>query len=79
MAMTIHEERHIDTKEVVDVVLPFFRDWFHLDKAHNILSDVDISRMGSGGAVITIQMADMISPEAMKKLDEALAARGVRL
>lgn len=79
MAINVQTEGHIQNEEARDIVIPLLMDWFQLDAFHKIGEDLHLTRTASGGAVITISLVDLISPAAMKKLDEALAERGVRI
>jgi len=79
MAFNVQTESHIQTEEARDIVIPLLMDWFKLDQFHKIGEDLQITRTASGGAAITITLVDLISPDAMKKLDEALAERGVKI
>ena len=72
MSISFNTESSISTAAARAVVLPRLQEWFGLSQDANILSDVDVTRASSGGAVVTIRLGTLVGREEWAELEKAL-------
>ena len=79
MGFNVTQETAITTEDAVNIVIPRLRELFHLPDDAAILEDMEITRMGGGGALVKITLGAMMPGDVFAELEEALAARGAKL